>query len=599
MTNKYYNHNDPFTPGTTVRSNAANSKFDGITSAFELVESDINRAITLPAGEEVEITETPTGRANKVIGFDADGNIQLQAGVGVNRGNYTTATSYLVRDIFKDAAGVLGLNNWYMVQTEFVSTNLTADAGNIIKLIDVVDVENAKNTAESAAATATTQAGIATTGANSAANSASTATNQANSAANSASTATTQAGIATTQAGIATNKANNAATSASQAAASAASVTPNGLLTQLKSVDGASSGLDADLLDGQHGEFYRNASNLNAGTVSAERLPNATETTTGVVEKATTAEADAGTPDKYLDSLQINQRLFRKNYIINGNFDIWQRGELFSNITTAQYTADRAYIATLGGGTATISKNTQALPTDDEEVKAAYRHNRTVAGSTASTVYEQRIESVKTLAGKTCTVSFKARVASGTKSLSVDFVQDFGTGGSPSAAVNVSPQTLNLTATYQTFSFTFSIPSISGKTLGTNRDDKLRFRILETSSFSTFDVYLSSLQVEQGKIATNFEQRPIGEELALCQRYYWQQLTALGRMLLSGSANNFRYHKIYFPVPMRVAPTMVFTSTTGTPTSRAITELGSEAVVNVGSTSGLVDLSSATADAEL
>ncbi|MDX5370596.1 MAG: hypothetical protein LPL29_14595 [Alphaproteobacteria bacterium] len=38
--------------------------------------------------------------------------------------------------------------------------------------------------------------------------------------------------------------------------------------------DGAGSGLDADLLDGQHGSYYRNASNLNAGTVPNARLPS-------------------------------------------------------------------------------------------------------------------------------------------------------------------------------------------------------------------------------------------------------------------------------------------------------------------------------------
>jgi hypothetical protein len=35
--------------------------------------------------------------------------------------------------------------------------------------------------------------------------------------------------------------------------------------------DGSGSGLDADLLDGQHGSFYRSASNLNAGTLATDR----------------------------------------------------------------------------------------------------------------------------------------------------------------------------------------------------------------------------------------------------------------------------------------------------------------------------------------
>ena len=36
--------------------------------------------------------------------------------------------------------------------------------------------------------------------------------------------------------------------------------------------DGAGSGLDADLLDGEHGSYYRDASNLNAGTIPNARL---------------------------------------------------------------------------------------------------------------------------------------------------------------------------------------------------------------------------------------------------------------------------------------------------------------------------------------
>lgn len=40
--------------------------------------------------------------------------------------------------------------------------------------------------------------------------------------------------------------------------------------------DGAGSGLDADLLDGQHASYYRDASNMNAGTLPLARLPQIT-----------------------------------------------------------------------------------------------------------------------------------------------------------------------------------------------------------------------------------------------------------------------------------------------------------------------------------
>ena len=43
------------------------------------------------------------------------------------------------------------------------------------------------------------------------------------------------------------------------------------LATAIQAVDGAGSGIDADLLDGQEGSYYRDADNLNAGTVDVAR----------------------------------------------------------------------------------------------------------------------------------------------------------------------------------------------------------------------------------------------------------------------------------------------------------------------------------------
>lgn len=57
--------------------------------------------------------------------------------------------------------------------------------------------------------------------------------------------------------------------------------------------DGAASGLDADLLDGQHGSYYTNGSNINAGTVANTYLPSASDTAAGIAERATAAECNA------------------------------------------------------------------------------------------------------------------------------------------------------------------------------------------------------------------------------------------------------------------------------------------------------------------
>ena len=55
------------------------------------------------------------------------------------------------------------------------------------------------------------------------------------------------------------------------------------ILNAIKTVDGSGSGLDADLLDGESSAYYRNASNLNAGTISASRLPPINSVPSGAI----------------------------------------------------------------------------------------------------------------------------------------------------------------------------------------------------------------------------------------------------------------------------------------------------------------------------
>ena len=71
------------------------------------------------------------------------------------------------------------------------------------------------------------------------------------------------------------------------------SVTAADVLATLLTVDSASSGLDADLLDGQQGSFYQSASNLNTGTLPDARL---TGTYTGISVKMNAGQVTFGTP---------------------------------------------------------------------------------------------------------------------------------------------------------------------------------------------------------------------------------------------------------------------------------------------------------------
>src|SRR5690348_16553334 len=59
----------------------------------------------------------------------------------------------------------------------------------------------------------------------------------------------------------------NGAQSTANAALPASSYTAADVRAKLIGVDGSGSGIDADLLDGQESSFYRDAGNINAGTL--------------------------------------------------------------------------------------------------------------------------------------------------------------------------------------------------------------------------------------------------------------------------------------------------------------------------------------------
>lgn len=254
-----------------------------------------------------------------------------------------------------------------------------------------------------------------------------------------------------------------------------------------------------------------------------------------------------------------------RNKIINGNFDIWQRG---TSQTTSGYGSDDRWKNSNSGTTKTHSQQAFVVGQTDVPGEPAF-FSRTevtsVAGAANFCAKQQWIEGVRTLAGKSVTVSFYAK-ADAAKNIAIEFAQNFGTGGTPSASVTaIGSQLIALTATWQKFTKTISIPSISGKTLGTNGDDNLPLVFwfdagtdFNTRSASlgqqsgTFDI--AQVQIEEGSIATPFEQRPIGYELTLCRRYYLN--TRAGLRFTAAAASIYGSAHVNFNTVMRADPTL-------------------------------------------
>lgn len=286
----------------------------------------------------------------------------------------------------------------------------------------------------------------------------------------------------------------------------------------------------------------------------------------GIVEPSTVAHAASHTQGgSDVISVTLNQvpsfQTYR-NRIINGSFDVWQRGTSFSfSGVSGNYTADRWAFYTDGTGSA-VTVSRQAFtpgiaPVTGYESPYFARINRTAAGTgTTYSNFQQPIEDVRTFAGQTITVSFWAK-ADAARPLGIQLTQDFGTGGSTAVATAIN--TASITTSWQRFSYTYTLPSIVGKTISAT-DSKLYMFFQCGNAVSTFDIW--GVQVEAGSIMTPFETEPFETTLRKCQRYF----TRLGSggsgvtNLLAGALENTTSWCCVAPAPvtMRAKPTAAF-----------------------------------------
>jgi len=265
-----------------------------------------------------------------------------------------------------------------------------------------------------------------------------------------------------------------------------------------------------------------------------------------------------------------------KNKILNGDFNINQRA-FTSTTTSATYGFDRWSQTIAGDGTATYSAQTFTLgsaPVSGYEGKNFARF--VTSGQTSAAVrtnWIQAIENVRTLAGQTATVSFWAKAATGTPQMSIELTQYFGAGGSPSSTVIIDGGRVALSTSWARYSVTVSIPSLSGKTLGTDGADTLGLLLWVSagSNFAsrtgtlgiqnnTFDIW--GVQVEAGSNATAFQTATgnPASELAACQRYYFRTsndsaFAQFGAGVATATDGALIFMQM--PVTMRVAPTAV------------------------------------------
>ena len=241
-----------------------------------------------------------------------------------------------------------------------------------------------------------------------------------------------------------------------------------------------------------------------------------------------------------------------RNRIINGDMRISQRGTSF---TAQGYTLDRWY-QLLSGGTATVTQETFPLGSEVAGFSNYLKQVTSVGNDYCGLIY--KVEDVKSLAQGTATISFYAKgtnPSAGSFQLVIYRMHDGST-----VYDTLLDTTITVTTSWQSFTHSFNVPTLAG--MSTPTANSLIYIGIRQSdgdtSTAAWELNLTGVQLEAGSVATPFEHRQYGQELALCQRYY-QKITneasattyiAQAQVESTSSALAIRN----FIVPMRDAP---------------------------------------------
>lgn len=174
---------------------------------------------------------------------------------------------------------------------------------------------------------------------------------------------------------------------------------------------------------------------------------------------------------------QINDGpLVPANMLPNGAFRAWNAGVTFVDPASGTTVADEytvSYDGTIGNFT--VSRQTFAPGQTDVPGNPDYflrwAHTAAGVGSTFRRLRTQ-VAHVGRLSSSKVVRSIYMK-ADSARSVTGKLIQHFGTGGAPSADVEAESVVFNLTTAWQRFELPDTLPSIGGKTLGTNEDDAL------------------------------------------------------------------------------------------------------------------------------
>jgi len=275
---------------------------------------------------------------------------------------------------------------------------------------------------------------------------------------------------------------------------------------------------------------------------------------------------------------------FAKNKIINGAMTIAQRGTSFPAVAGNTYTVDRWKALAGNTSTAVVTASLQSDAPSTNEFQNSIRLTVTTADTSiaAGDVWgiSQEVEgfNVRDLIGKTFTLSFWVR-SSKTGAHCVSFRNGVADRSYVAEYSILSANTWEFKTitvsggliTAGTWNWTngtglsAGFCMASGVTFQTAPNAWQTGNFLATSNqVNCLDTIgnifaITGVQLEVGPVATNFEHRPIGQELALCQRYFERTIATAYQS--STAARAVTVSPIYWQAAKRVAPEVVGSTT--------------------------------------
>lgn len=246
-------------------------------------------------------------------------------------------------------------------------------------------------------------------------------------------------------------------------------------------------------------------------------------------------------PISGLGSDASNQGVNFKNYVINGDLSVAQRGTSFTNVASGTYTIDRWNMSYRAVGNADIAQ------VDNKTYKSLKVTNSNASSQEIAMRY--RVEDVTQFHNDSFVLSFYAK-ASTSVTLDTRVFENYGSGGSSTVTVvSAGSQNKTITTTRQRFSITFTTSDMSSKTIGTSNYLEFSFHpTLVSGANWEYD----SVQLEKGTSATDFEKVPHDINLQRCKRYFWQDNHLWGSVASSTEVHVRGTH----PVELRAEPSV-------------------------------------------